>query len=83
MFRGLRVVNLADDVPEFLWKVGRPAKAQLQVKAVKPMFLCQAKFVEALLERHNGNVTKSSEAAGVSRKHLYSLIESATGHKEE
>ncbi len=36
-------------------------------------------YVEALMERHKGNVTQAAKAAGLSRKHLYSLIEKATG----
>jgi transcriptional regulator with GAF, ATPase, and Fis domain len=36
-------------------------------------------YVEALLERHDHNITQAAQAAGVSRKHLYSLIKNATG----
>ena len=32
-------------------------------------------YVEALMRRHQGSVTKAAEAAGLSRKHLYSLLE--------
>jgi DNA-binding NtrC family response regulator len=39
-------------------------------------------YVEALLERHRGNITRAAEAAGLSRKHLYSLIQRATGESE-
>ena len=31
-------------------------------------------YVAALLERHRGNILRAAEAAGVSRKHLYELI---------
>jgi DNA-binding NtrC family response regulator len=36
-------------------------------------------YVEALLERHHGNVSQAAAAAGLSRKHLYDLIKRATG----
>ena len=39
-------------------------------------------YVEALLERHRGVVTQAAEAAGLSRKHLYSLIQRATGESD-
>jgi len=39
-------------------------------------------YVEALLERHHGVVTQAAEAAGLSRKHLYSLIQRATGESD-
>jgi DNA-binding NtrC family response regulator len=39
-------------------------------------------YVESLLERHDHNVSKAAQAAGLSRKHLYSLIKSATGQGE-
>jgi DNA-binding NtrC family response regulator len=34
----------------------------------------EALYVTALLNRHGGNITKSSTAAGLSRKHLYELM---------
>jgi len=36
-------------------------------------------YLETLLERHHGNVSKAAESAGLSRKHLYSLIQRANG----
>jgi transcriptional regulator with GAF, ATPase, and Fis domain len=36
-------------------------------------------YVAALLERHRGNILRSAEAAGVSRKHLYELIRKVEG----
>ncbi len=39
-------------------------------------------YVEALLERHDHNISRAAQAAGLSRKHLYSLIKSATGQGE-
>jgi len=36
-------------------------------------------YVEALMDRHGGNVTQAARAAGLIRKHLYSLIERTTG----
>jgi DNA-binding NtrC family response regulator len=36
-------------------------------------------YVEALLERHDGNVTRAAEAAGVSRKYLYDIIHRSGG----
>ena len=35
-------------------------------------------YVEALLDRHQGNVTRAAEAAGVSRKYLYDIIHRST-----
>jgi DNA-binding NtrC family response regulator len=34
-------------------------------------------YVEALLARHGGNMSKAAEAAGLSRKHLYELVRRA------
>ena len=34
-------------------------------------------YIEALLDRHDGNVTRAAEAAGVSRKYLYDIIHRA------
>jgi len=50
----------------------KDAKAQLMASFDRT-------YVEALLERHKGNITQAAKAAGLSRKHLYSLIEKATG----
>jgi len=36
-------------------------------------------YVQALLERHGGNVTKAAKAAGVSRKYLYEIMNRALG----
>jgi len=36
-------------------------------------------YVEAVLARHEGNVTRAAEAAGLSRKHLYALMRRSTG----
>ena len=35
-------------------------------------------YVEALMERHDHNVTRAAEAAGLSRKHLYDLLRKVT-----
>jgi DNA-binding NtrC family response regulator len=32
-------------------------------------------YVTTLLDRHKGSVQKAAEAAGLSRKHLYALME--------
>ena len=40
-------------------------------------------YVAALLARHGGNITKAAEAAGLSRKHLYSLIARVDGDGED
>jgi len=39
-------------------------------------------FVEALLERHRGNISEAAAAAGLSRKALYDLIHRTTGAAE-
>jgi transcriptional regulator with GAF, ATPase, and Fis domain len=36
-------------------------------------------YLSALLDRHQGNVLRAAEAAGVSRKHLYELIRKVKG----
>ena len=36
-------------------------------------------YVEALLERHAGNVSRAADAAGLSRRALYDLIKRTTG----
>jgi DNA-binding NtrC family response regulator len=36
-------------------------------------------YVEALLERHPGNVTRAAGVAGLSRKHLYELLRRTSG----
>jgi transcriptional regulator with GAF, ATPase, and Fis domain len=36
-------------------------------------------YVEAVLERHGGNVTKAAKAAGVSRKYFYEIMQRSIG----
>jgi DNA-binding NtrC family response regulator len=36
-------------------------------------------YIEGLLPRHGGNMTRAAEAAGLSRKHLYELVRRVTG----
>ena len=36
--------------------------------------LFEKRYVEALLEKHDGNVTRAAEAAGLSRVYLYRLL---------
>jgi transcriptional regulator with GAF, ATPase, and Fis domain len=52
----------------------KDAKAQLLVEFERA-------YVERLLARHQGNVTRAADAAGLSRKHLYELIRRATGEE--
>lgn len=40
-------------------------------------------YVEALLERHAGNVSRAADAAGLSRRALYDLIKRTTGEDAE
>lgn len=40
-------------------------------------------YVEALLERHSGNLTRASAAAGLSRKHLSELVRRVTGQSDD
>jgi DNA-binding NtrC family response regulator len=38
-------------------------------------------YAEALLERHHGNISRAADAAGLSRRALYDLIERTTGEE--
>jgi two-component system, NtrC family, response regulator len=40
-------------------------------------------YVEALLERHDDNISRAAEAAGLSRRALYDLIKRTTGDSRE
>jgi DNA-binding NtrC family response regulator len=40
-------------------------------------------YVEALLDRHRGNISEAANAAGLSRKALYDLIKRSTGRSPD
>jgi DNA-binding NtrC family response regulator len=50
----------------------REAKAQL-------LATFERAYIEAVLDRHGGNVTQAAAASGLSRKHLYELMRRALG----
>jgi DNA-binding NtrC family response regulator len=55
--------------------------APLPYKDAKEQLLAsfEREYVEALLARHAGNVSRAAAAAGLSRKHLYELMRRTTG----
>jgi DNA-binding NtrC family response regulator len=54
----------------------KEAKAQLNTAFERA-------YVDALLTRHQRNVTHAAAAAGISRQHLYELMKRATGEAPE
>ncbi|MEZ4221567.1 MAG: sigma 54-interacting transcriptional regulator [Polyangiaceae bacterium] len=40
-------------------------------------------YVDALLARHRGNISRAAEAAGLSRKHLYAIVRRLEGATED
>ena len=57
----------------------------MRFKEAKELLLGQFEraYVEALMVRHGGNVSRAAEAAGLSRKHLYELLRRVRGQQEE
>jgi DNA-binding NtrC family response regulator len=54
----------------------KEAKAQLLASF-------ERSYVDALLKRHDNNIKRAAEAAGLSRKHLYELIRRVEQRGEE
>lgn len=40
-------------------------------------------YIDALIDRHKGNMSQAAEAAGLSRKHLYELLRKVRGEDPE
>jgi len=61
--------------------VGSP----LPYKEAKEQLLAsfERAYVEALLARHGGNMTRAASAAGLSRKHVYELVRRTTGSADD
>jgi DNA-binding NtrC family response regulator len=80
------VFNLGPEMPAHAIGMTYPGVVPpLPFKEAKAQLLAgfEHAYVEALLDRHQGNVTKAAEAAGLSRKHLYELIRRTLGDLEE
>jgi len=86
------VFNLgpASDAPTTIGYSFPGVEVEMPYKEAKEQLLSafERAYVEALLERHDNNVTRAAEAAGVSRRHLYELMHrhlgfSATGGAED
>jgi DNA-binding NtrC family response regulator len=81
------VLNLATDSasPTTLGYCFPGVDAHLPYKEAKQRLLSQFddEYVQALMRRHAGNVTQAAQAAGVSRKHVYSLLHKVQGETDE
>jgi len=77
------VFNLgpAPDAPSSLGMDFPGVSSPLPYKEAKGQLLAsfERAYVEALMERHGGNVAQAAAAAGLSRKHLYELLHRVTG----
>ncbi|HVZ33145.1 MAG TPA: sigma 54-interacting transcriptional regulator, partial [Polyangiaceae bacterium] len=72
------VFNLACDAasPATLGYSFPGVEVPLPFKEAKQQLMAQfeEEYLEALLRRHNGNISHAAKAAGLSRKHLYALL---------
>ena len=75
---GLRDLSLDSDLSEFSSGL-EPEMLQLGFKEAKEKILQQfhAWFIQGLLERSGGNISRAAETAGIQRQYLHRLMKEA------